>query len=265
MAKSLEDQEIGTSSDAFPPAHYAVYSNPLDGREDALERWYEDVHIPDSLDAGLFDSVRRYRAKSPGKARFLTLWGCRYRDTEDALAHVRPVAESLRARNRIEVVQEVVFQEFVFLQRVFAERGPEAERSEFLTTIHSRWADAAKLAPFEAWVERWLASRIDEAALTEASASGPRTIAAARYGVGGDRARGVVLLESLDRRVLSQLSDTRLEADPAVAGDLPPFGDAVPIFPSGSPAPSPVEVSDPKRDDDAVVAWFADWKLVSVR
>ena len=73
----------------FPPSFYAVWSNPLPGRETDLHAWYEDVHIPDSLEAGLFDSVLRYRALDETSARYLTLWGCRYASEDEALAAVR--------------------------------------------------------------------------------------------------------------------------------------------------------------------------------
>jgi len=133
----------------FAPALYAVYSNPLAGREDELHAWYEDVHIPDSLEAGLFDSVRRYRATETGPAAYLTLWGCEYRDEEDALRAVRPVAEGLRERGRIEVVQEVVFQQFVFLEETLEARSSQSSR--FLTTLHNCWAEPESVTTFDDW------------------------------------------------------------------------------------------------------------------
>jgi hypothetical protein len=235
-------------SDDFAAALYAVYSNPLPGREAELHAWYEDVHIPDSLERGLFDSVRRYRARIAGRATFLTLWDCGYRDEEGALAAVRPVAEELRSAGRVEVVQEVVFQQFVFLESVIRER--EAGEGRFLTTLHSCWARPDSLPSFEAWMEgERRKGRFDEGAV-------------ARYGVPAPRSKALVLVEA----EVAESDRGKDLVDHAEPG-LPPFGPATPIFVSGSPAPAPPAEEPP---DDARMAswkpaWSAQWELISAR
>jgi hypothetical protein len=244
-----------TTNDCFPPAHYAVFSNPLPGKEADLDRWYEDIHIPDSLDAGLFDSVRRYRSCSPASARFLTLWGCGYADTDAALAAVRPVAEGLRTSGRIEVVQEVVFQEFVFLDRVYRDRPASDSGSKWLTTTLSCWAEPSSLKEFEEQTAPAFA-----AALADDSDSAVSGMA--QYGHRGERARAIVLTERdrpMDRSV-------PIDSDGnGIVEGLPPFGDAVPIFPGGSPAPSPIPSEDRASRARAAAAWVADWECISQR
>ena len=234
----------------FAPALYAVWSNPLAGREDELHAWYEDMHIPDSLEAGLFDSVRRYRAIESGAAAYLTLWGCGYRDEEEALRAVRPVAEGLRERGRIEVVQEVVFQQFVFLEETLEARSSESSR--FLTTLQNCWAEPESVSMFD--------ERLANNTVRDASHDGPR----ARYSVmpstppsPGSKA---LLLFEADRENAYALGEN---AQPG----LPPFGAPTPIFVGGSPAPSPTiddsAGSSPRAA--APAAWAAGWELISER
>lgn len=232
-------------ADPFPRSLYVVYSNPLEGGEEALDAWYEDVHIPDSLDAGLFDSVRRYRALDGGAARFLTLWDCRYASEEDALAAVRPVAEGLRTSGRIEVVQEVVFQQFVFLEASLDDTAaPEATG---LLALHSTWSRPAAVAGFDTWLETHAA---------QAQISGAR---AARYGVPDPKRKALVLVEGEAFEAGGKI--------PGTAEGLPPFGAPTPIFEGGSPAPSPKD-ADPDRLarlEGTSDVWASRWELISRR
>lgn len=230
---------------SFAPALYAVYSNPLPGREADLHSWYEDVHIPDSLEHGLFDSVRRYRALTSARAKFLTLWECNYRDEAEALAAVRPVAEKLRSTGRIEVVQQVVFQQFVFLEAILRQR--EEERAQFLTTLHSCWASPSSVPAFDAWLEE------------ERNQECIRNGAAVRYGVPAPARKGLVLIE--------QETEPNGALPARTEPELPPFGEATPIFPSGSPAPGPPATRpfEEAQIASAFPAWVARWQLISAR
>ncbi len=220
-------------------AIYAVYSNPLPGGEAALHEWYEDVHIPDSFDLGLFESVRRFRAVGESPARFLTLWGCDYLDEEDALSAVRPVAEALRSKGRIEVVQEVVFQQFLFLGKPLGESS--AATDGWLMTAHSCWARADTASSFTDWLE----SGEGQALIEGVDAS-------ARYDLKSSRDKMLVLLEY-------QTSAARDSARRSIAAEsgLPPFGPPTPIFVGGSPAPGPPP--DPPPSDEQVERWKPAW------
>jgi hypothetical protein len=232
-------------SEPFPRSFYAVWSNPLPGSEDALHAWYEDVHIPDSLNAGLFDSVRRYRALDETAARFLTLWGCDYGSEDEALAAVRPVAEGLRARGRVERVQEVVFQQFVFLEKTLRPRSEAVDSG--LLTLQSVWSRPESVAVFDTWL-----------------ASGPAPVelgvgGIARYGVPAPRSKALVLVEA-------PTAGSPWPPEGAAAG-LPPFGPPTPIFEGGSPAPSPAPL-DPEalaKLEQASPVRATRWQLISRR
>lgn len=43
-----------------------VFSNPLDGRDDEFNRWYDDVHIPDLLAIPGMLSAQRFTLKDAG-------------------------------------------------------------------------------------------------------------------------------------------------------------------------------------------------------
>ena len=253
-------------NDVFPTALYAVYSNPLPGHEADLHQWYEDVHIPDSFDAGLFQSVRRYRSLDPADtprpagvpeechSKFLTLWGCHYADTEAALSAVRPIAEGLRSKGRVQSFQEVVFQEFIFRHSVQQERSGRENRG--LTTLHSRWSRADAIAPFEKWLDR-PSGRGYVTPATSATSSQ----ASARYGLEGPRARAVLLIEQHRPPDLGLLS-----SQPGARKGLPPFGAPIPIFESGSPAPSPKPTPEPPEEPGSPLAvWIEGWELIGAR
>jgi hypothetical protein len=231
-------------SEPFPRAFYAVWSNPLPGREEALHAWYEDVHIPDSLDEGLFDSVRRFRAVAPdATARFLTLWGCAYASEDEALARVRPVAERLRARGRVEVVQEIVFQQFVFLEATVRERGEAVLPG--LLTLQSVWSRPESVGGFDAWLET--------------AAPGLGSDGLARYGVPAPKRKALVLVETASAEAIT----TPDGADPG----LPPFGEPTPIFQGGSPAPSPtpLDPAEQARREGGHPVRATAWALLSRR
>jgi hypothetical protein len=50
-------------------SYYLVYTNPVEGREDEYNRWYDEVHIPDLLQiAGGFSSAQRFRIADEQRA-----------------------------------------------------------------------------------------------------------------------------------------------------------------------------------------------------
>jgi len=228
-----------------PRSLYVVYTNPLGGEEDALHAWYEEVHIPDSLAAGLFESVARYRAIVEGGARFLTLWGCNYASEDEALAAVRPVALKLRERGRIEVVQEVVFQQFVFLDP--SVDATDVREASQLVAFQSTWSRPGSVAAFDAWVTK--------GAGAEHLVSSP----SARYGVPDPAKKALVLLGG------AAATDSWPPED--CAEGLPPCGDPTPIFEGGSPAPGPdaLEADELARREAMADVWATRWERISLR
>ena len=113
----------------FPRCLFAAFSNLAPGVElERCQRWYYEVHRPDSLELGLFTRSLRFEAASPSKVRWLTLWECEYPDFDAALAKIRPAALSLREQGRIWPVQEVPFSQFRFLEGVETAGAPAPAR-----------------------------------------------------------------------------------------------------------------------------------------
>jgi hypothetical protein len=70
---------------------------PDPSREVAFNRWYEDVHIADILESGLFHTAYRYESLAPPgsrpKGRYLSIYETELdpRDAGDGLKRLRPV------------------------------------------------------------------------------------------------------------------------------------------------------------------------------
>jgi hypothetical protein len=233
---------------------YAVFSSPLPGREADYQRWYDEIHIPDSLALGVFRSARRYAALVPARAAYLTLWESDDPDPRAALERVRPAAERLRAQGRVWPVLRVVFHQFLFLvDFALAPSPPPAVAT--LTTLQNCWAAPASEAAFRAWWER----------LTR-EAGGPLAAYHSRrlYRGGGEAGQGgqaLVLLESArESAELAGLWDGRAEAGP------PPFGTPTPVFRGESPQqyaePEPVSAAQLARWRPA---WAAHWRPLTCR
>jgi len=87
---------------------FLVFGNAKDGQDEALDRWYMDVHGPDSFDAGVFSALHRYRAVGDYPARHLTVWESAFDTVDEARTRVGTMANELRARGRVGDPHEVV-------------------------------------------------------------------------------------------------------------------------------------------------------------
>jgi hypothetical protein len=84
-----------------PACVFLVCSNPGAGGDDALHKWYDEVHGPDALDNGSFDALHRYIAVGDYAARFLAVWEGRFTSMRDASAYISPRAAELRRAGRV--------------------------------------------------------------------------------------------------------------------------------------------------------------------
>jgi len=234
----------------FPRCLFAALSNIAPGVDfERFQRWYFDLHRPDSLELGLFTRSLRFEAASPSKVRWLTLWEASYPDLDAALAKIRPAALALREQGRVWPVQEVPFSQFVFLEGVEAAGSPSiAAAPPTLTTAFGDWRAPLAGVGHASWRAQALPPRDALAAAYPASAG----YAAAPDGA--PTARRSLWLGSSARhpRELEALWPARVERS------LPPLGVPTPIFPrsdgaAGEPAPPPCA-------PDA--AWVVHWRPV---
>ncbi|NRA08752.1 MAG: hypothetical protein HRU02_11390 [Myxococcales bacterium] len=205
-------------SDHAPRALFVAFSNAAAGvEEERFQHWYEDVHRPESFEVGLFHASARYRAQSPSRARFLTLWEADYASEGEALARVRPAAQKMREQGHIWPVNEVVFQHFVFLVR--SAPGFALADLPRLTTLQNDWRHPLPLQDPETWWKQAVEAAVPADGLSEACALYASGCA------GSDR----------PGRMLAVVAGA-VSAEPdgdAQAGlrlELPPFGEATPVY-----------------------------------
>jgi hypothetical protein len=85
----------------WPPCLFLVFSNPRQGGDDALARWYTEVHGPDAFKNPAFSALHRYQAIGEYEARYLAVWECAFTSLEDARSQIVPRSTGLREKNRI--------------------------------------------------------------------------------------------------------------------------------------------------------------------
>jgi hypothetical protein len=114
-----------------PACLFLVFSNPGPGGEEALGRWYMEVHGPDAFRGGVFSALHRYEAVGDYDARFLAIWEGPFRSKEEARARMVPGSSRLKEQGRITEDLIVVWSDMHFLGEVPAAGGPvPSERPE---------------------------------------------------------------------------------------------------------------------------------------
>ena len=85
----------------WPPCLFLVFSNARHGDDDALTRWYMEVHGPDAFKSPAFWALHRYQAIGEYDARFLAVWECAFSSLEEARSQIVPRSAGLRDKSRI--------------------------------------------------------------------------------------------------------------------------------------------------------------------
>jgi hypothetical protein len=111
------------------PCMLLVFSNPRPGADEALARWYMEVHGPDALGNGTFSALHRYEAVGDYDARFLALWEGSFTSLDEARSQMVPKAGGLRDRGRITPDLMVVWSSLEFLTAA----APSGERAPVST------------------------------------------------------------------------------------------------------------------------------------
>lgn len=58
----------------MPRYKLIVMSNPVEGRDDEFNRWYDDVHLGDVFKVAGVIGAERYRLRDNGKWRYLAIY-----------------------------------------------------------------------------------------------------------------------------------------------------------------------------------------------
>jgi hypothetical protein len=116
---------------------FIVWSTPHPGREDEFNRWYDEVHLPDSVANGSFSAMHRYEAVGPGyhAAPYLSIAEADYGSEEEAWAAVRPKANALHRAKRIDDLYRVDYATMLLT----VETDVSAHPVETLTTVQNDW------------------------------------------------------------------------------------------------------------------------------
>lgn len=97
-----------------PRCLFLVFSNPGAGGDEALERWYMEVHGPDAFSGGTFTALHRYQAVGDYDARFVAIWEGGFGSKEEARAQMVPGSSRLKAQGRITDDLKVVWSDMHF-------------------------------------------------------------------------------------------------------------------------------------------------------
>jgi hypothetical protein len=129
---------------------FIVWSTPHDGAADEYNRWYNDVHLPDSIANGSFTAMHRYEVVGPGyrAASYLSIAEADYGTEAEAWASVRPRAQALHAAKRIDDLYRVDFATMLLT----VESDVSSHPVETLTTVQNDWRVPGGDA------QQWLAS-----------------------------------------------------------------------------------------------------------
>ena len=72
-------------------------------KEEEFNRWYNDIHIPDILDTGLYHTAYRYESLDPvaSKAKYLNLFETDQADAGRTLGELLKIAEGWKQQGRV--------------------------------------------------------------------------------------------------------------------------------------------------------------------
>jgi len=133
----------------YPRSVHVAFHNPLPGKDEEFNYWYNFIHIPDVLDLGLFDRVYRYEVIGEGQARYMAILESDYVDLNDELASIEPASEELRASGRIWPVFEKVWNQSLFgvgIAHPFNNRDVT-----FLSVVQSNCGNPGREDEFNKW------------------------------------------------------------------------------------------------------------------
>jgi hypothetical protein len=213
---------------------FVVWSTPHPGCDDAFNRWYDEVHLPDSVANGSFTAMHRYEAAGPGyrAATSLSIAEADYGSEAEAWAAVRPKADALHAAKRIDDLYRVDFATMLLTVDADVSAHPVGT----LTTVQNDWRAPGGDA------REWLAS-------VPVPAGSPRSVQLLTTDPEGEREPGrhLALFESA-----TGLDDTAEAWARAGAAGMSPLPAYTTIF--------GVQGRQPADQPDRAPVWVAHWR-----
>src|SRR5271165_6276920 len=97
-----------------PACLFLVFADAGAGGDEALDRWYMEVHGPDAFARGSFVALHRYQALGAYDARFLAVWEGNFASLDDVRSKMVPGSSDLKDRGRISEDLIVVWSGFHF-------------------------------------------------------------------------------------------------------------------------------------------------------
>jgi hypothetical protein len=97
------------------PCVFMVFSNAGAGGDEALARWYMEVHGPEALAGGTFSALHRYLGLGRYDARFLAVWEGSWATLAEARKAMTPAGGGRPNRSRITDDLLVVWSALKFL------------------------------------------------------------------------------------------------------------------------------------------------------
>jgi hypothetical protein len=80
--------------------NFVVFSNPIEGREEEFNRWYDEVHVPQMLSVPGIHSAKRFRFATPDaeapRNRYLALYAIETDDPKGLLGDLYARAQDGR-------------------------------------------------------------------------------------------------------------------------------------------------------------------------
>lgn len=118
---------------------FIVWSTPHAGKEDEFNRWYDEVHLPDSIANGSFTAMHRYEAIGPGHraGAYLSVAEADYGSEAEAWASVRPKAHALHQAKRIDDLYRVDFATMLLT----VDTDVSTHEVATLTTVQNDWRE----------------------------------------------------------------------------------------------------------------------------
>lgn len=135
----------------YPRSVRLEYTNPIPGKEDEFNYWYNYIHVPDILSIGVFDRVYRYKAIGEAKSEYLSIWESDFVDLKGAMGQARDSLDRLKTQGRLWPVSQPIETLYFFAT------GPSTPYNRkpvtFLYTAYTNCGNPGREDEFNQWYD----------------------------------------------------------------------------------------------------------------